>query len=175
MIRSEAIEVLSRRLGISPGRLAALAQRAADGGLLPKARGRGVPTLGHLHLSKILICAIADRGLARAPRSITDYSGLFARNGAVLIDLIEGWIRGAVPLSGVRHLIVQIEPEPAATIISHGGEHLNFGPDRSRDAAARTVIVPGSTLAAIAAEFRGASPNQADEQVAVAKLAAALN
>jgi hypothetical protein len=175
MVRSEAIEVLSRRLSINPGRLAALAQRVADAGALPKARGRDIPALGPLDLAKLLICAIADRGLGSAPRSVAEYSALTASNGAILIDLVEGWVRGAVPLSGVRHLIVQTEPEPAATVISHGGEHLNFGPDRSRDAAARTVIVPGNTLAAIAAEFRGASPHQADEAVAVAKLAAALN
>ncbi|WP_210168405.1 hypothetical protein [Afipia sp. Root123D2] len=108
------------------------------------------------------------------PQSVQEYSCLSATNGAVLIDIAEGWIRGTVPTSGIGHLVIQIEPEPAATIISNSGEHLNYGPERSRDAAARTVIVPGDSLAAIALEFRGYSPEQADDALAVAKLSRAL-
>jgi hypothetical protein len=174
MVRSRAIEVLARRLGLNVGRVAALAQRAAEGGALPKASGRDVPELGPLHLARLLLCAIADRGLGSAPQSVAGYSALTAANGAVLIDIVEGWIRGTVPVSGVGHLVIQIEPEPAATIISHGGDHLDFGPERSRDAAARTVIVPGQSLSTICHEFRGANPDTADEQTAVGRLAAAL-
>ncbi len=175
MFRSEAIEVLARRLGINSGRVAALAQRAADSGALPKARGRDVPNLGAFELATLLICVVADRGLGEVRRSLSEYSALAARNGAMLIDVVEGWIRGTVPTSGVGHLVVQTAPTPAATIISNGGEHLDFGPERSRDAAARTVIIPGEALAAIALEFRGTDPRAADEAVAVGRLAAALN
>lgn len=174
MIRSKAVEIVSRRLNLNAGRIAALAQRAADGGALPKARGRDVPDLGPMCLAKLLLCAVADRGLGSAPQSVVDYSSLSASNGAVLIDIMEGWIRGTVPTCGIGHLVVQIEPEPAATIISHGGEHLDFGPKRSRDAAARTVIVPGESISAICHEFRGADEHAADEAVAVGRLAAAL-
>ncbi|HEY0220386.1 MAG TPA: hypothetical protein VGC26_11580, partial [Afipia sp.] len=69
MIRSQAVEIIARRLNLNAGRVAALAQRIAEAGLLPKARGRDIPSLGHAHLSKLLLCAIADRGLGEAARS----------------------------------------------------------------------------------------------------------
>ncbi|MBN8977219.1 MAG: hypothetical protein J0I08_12130 [Rhizobiales bacterium] len=175
MVRSTAIEVLARRLGLNVGRVAALAQRAAESGALPKARGRDVPDLGPLDLARLLLCAVADRGLGSVPQSVRAYSSLAANNGAILVDVVEGWIRGTVPISGVGHLVVQIEPEPAATIMSHGGAHFDFGPERSRGAAARTVIVPGESLSAICHEFRGVTPDSADEMTAVGRLAAALN
>jgi hypothetical protein len=125
-------------------------------------------------MARVLIAAIADRGLGAAPKSIDAYSNLAASNGAVLIDLIEGWMSGAVPCA-IRAAVFQISPEPAVTVIGADGIHLNFGPERSRDAAARNVIVSGGALAAIALEFRGTSPREADEQVAISRLRAALN
>lgn len=127
-----------------------------------------------IDMARLIICAIADRGLGSAPQSVAAYSNLSASNGAVLIDLLEGWFSGAVPCA-VRAAIFQISPEPAVTLIAADGNHHNFGPDRSRDATARNVIVSGDALYAIALEFRGATPEAANEQVAVAKLAAVLH
>ena len=141
---------------------------------MPMGRGGDRPNLSTLEMARVLLAAIADRGLGAAPQSVAEYSSLSASNGAVLIDLIDGWMSGAVPVS-IRAAIFQLTPEPAVTIIGADGIHLNFGPDRSRDAAARNVIVSGDALAAIALEFRGATPREADEQVAVTKLAAALH
>jgi hypothetical protein len=55
-----------------------------------------------------------------------------------------------------------------------GGHHLRFGAPHA-EGAAKQIVVPGSQLAAIALEFRGYSPREADEAVAVGRLAAALN
>jgi len=66
MIRSGALEALSRRLALNPGRAAALAQRAADSGALPKAAGRNIPELSARDLMRLLLAVTADRGLGNA-------------------------------------------------------------------------------------------------------------
>jgi hypothetical protein len=153
MTRSKAIEIISRRLNINAGRLAALTQRAAEAGELPKAVGRSVPDLAPIGLAKLLLCAIADRGLGGAAASVREFSCLRTDGGATLIDLLEGLINGAVTTKSLHSIIVQLEPA-AVTCINLAGR-LHYGPTRSRDGAARVVVVPGSALRAIVAEFRG--------------------
>ncbi len=61
MVRSTAIEIIARHLHLNAGRLAALAQRAAEAGELPRECGRSVPDLSPAGLGKLLLCAVADR------------------------------------------------------------------------------------------------------------------
>jgi hypothetical protein len=51
-------------------------------------------------------------------------------------------------------LILQLEPA-AATIVTNANR-LHYGPERERAVASHIVTVPGDTLRAIIAEFRGA-------------------
>jgi hypothetical protein len=89
MVRSTAIEIISRRLNLNAGRLAALAQRASEAGELPKACGRSVPQLRPLDLAKLLLCAVADRGLGNASTSVREFAALRTDGGAALIDLLK--------------------------------------------------------------------------------------
>jgi hypothetical protein len=171
MLKSDAARILSRRLGLNIGRANALLVAASDAGVLPKARGRDVPSLSSLELGRIILAVVADRGIGVAGRSVTEFAALQTADGAVLGDLLEGMIAGHVPVAGLQGVIVQLEP--AGVTVNTAGAHLRYGAEHS-GGAARQVIVRGDDLAAAILEFRGASPREADEQVAVSRLRAAL-
>ncbi len=171
MIRSEAVAIIVRRLGINPGRVAALVQRCADAHLLPKANGRSIPDLGALELARLFLAAVCDNGLGNAAATVTENSALQTERGVNLIDVLEGLFAGRASATAIRSAIFQLEPAGAVLIGSH---YLAFGAPLSTAGAVKHVIIPGDSLAAIALEFRGYSPREADEAVAVGRLAAAL-
>jgi hypothetical protein len=154
MVRSTAIEIIARRLALNAGRVAALAQRAAEAGELPKAVGRSVPDLAPIGLARLLICAICDRGLGNAATSVREFAALATEGGAKLIDLLEGLMSGGVSAAGLHSAIVQVFPEPSVTVVLHDSR-LQFGPERSQDGASHTIVIQGDALRAIIDEFRG--------------------
>jgi hypothetical protein len=162
MVRSTAIEIISRRLSLNSGRVSALAQRAAEAGELPKAYGRSVPDLAPIGLAKLLLCAICDRGLGNAASSVREYSALTTEGGAKLIDLLEGLMSGGVSAAGLHSAIVQVFPEPSVTVVLHDSR-LQFGPERTVDGASRTIVVQGAALRAIISDLRGITPHQAPQ------------
>jgi len=172
MNKSDAARILARRLGLNLGRANALLVAASDAGVLPKARGRDVPSLSSLELARIILAIVADRGIGVAGRSVTEFAGLQTQEGAVLGDLLEGMIAGHVPVGGLQSVIVQLDP-PGVTV-NTAGAHLRYGAAHA-GGAARQVLVRGDDLAAVILEFRGATPREADEQVAISRLAGALN
>jgi len=105
MVRSTATEIIARRLSLNSGRCAALAQRAAEAGELPKACGRSVPDLAPIGLAKLLLCAICDRGLGNAGASVREFAALSTEGDATLLDLIEGLMSGVVAASGIHSVI----------------------------------------------------------------------
>jgi hypothetical protein len=141
-------------LNRNAGRVAALSQRAAEAGELPKAVGRSVPDLAPIELARLLICAIAERGLGNAATSVREFVALATESGTKLIDLLEGWTSGSVSTSGFHSLIIQIFPTPSVTVVLHDSR-LQFGPDRSHDGASRTIVIQGDALRTIVNEFRG--------------------
>jgi hypothetical protein len=164
MNKSDAARIISRRLNLNLGRTNALLVAASDAGVLPKATGRDVPQLSSLKLAHVLLACIGDRGIGIAGRSVREFAALSTPSGAVLVDLVSGWISGSVPLSGVHSLIAQLSPA-SVTVVTAAGR-LHYGPERSQDSASRVVVVPGSALRAIVAEFRGATPHEADAAIA---------
>lgn len=172
MIRSEAASIIVRRLGLNAGRVAALAQRVADAGLLPKANGRDIPDLGALELARLFICATADRGLGNAARSLQEFSALQTEQGVNLLDVLEGLFAGRIAATAIRSAIFQLQPAAAVLL---GEAHLKFGAAIATDGAPTHRIVHGNTLGCIALEFQGLSAEQADNAVAVNRLAAALH
>jgi hypothetical protein len=171
MNKSEAVRIISRRLNLNMGRANALLVAASDAGVLPKARGRDVPSLSSLELARIIIAIIADRGIGVAGRSVSEFAALQTPEGAVLGDLLEGMIAGHVPVAGLQSMVVQLDP--AGVSLTTAGAHFRFGADHA-GGAARQVLVRGDDLAAAILEMRGYSPREADEQVAVSRLRAAL-
>jgi hypothetical protein len=151
MVRSAAIEIIARRLNLNAGRLAALAQRAAEAGEIPMACGRSVPDLSPVGLGKLLLCAVADRGLGKAAASVREFAALRNEGGSVLIDLLEAWAGGTVSVSSVHSLIVQLRP-PGVTVVTRSNSR-HYGAPRDHTAAVRIVTVPGDALRAIVAEL----------------------
>lgn len=138
---------------------------------------RGVATgrdLGSLELSRLLLAAICDRGLGGASAAVREFESLRTDNGIALGDVLDGIISGRVDIAGIVHQALILQLHPAGATIVSGGHHLRFGAPHS-EGAARQIVVPGSQLAGIALEFRGADEHAADEQIAVGRLAAALN
>jgi hypothetical protein len=154
MNKGDAARIISRRLNLNLGRSNALLVAASDAGVLPKARGRDVPQLSSLQLAHVLLALVCDKGIGVAGQSVCEFAALRAVSGATLIDLLEGWTSGAVSTSGLHSLIVQVFPEPSATVVLHDSR-LQFGPERTVDGASRTIVIPGDALRAIVDELRG--------------------
>lgn len=171
MNKSEAATILSRRLGLNIGRVNALLVSASDAGVLPKARGRDVPTLSNLDLAYVILAVVADRGIGVAGASVREFAALQTGEGHVLADLLEAMIAGHVPVTGLKSLVVQLKP--AGVSITIAGHHFRFGASHA-GGAAKQVFIRGEDLAAAILEMQGHTPRQADEAVAVGRLAAAL-
>lgn len=171
MNKSEAAAILSRRLNINVGRANALLVSASDAGVLPKARGRDVPALSSLELAYIVLACVADRGIGVAGRSAREFADLRTPEGAVLVDLLEGMIAGVVPVTSLRSMVVQLDPPGVAVT---AGDHLRFGANHT-EGAAKQIVIRGDDLAAAILETRGMTPREADEAIAVGRLAAALH
>lgn len=172
MNKSDAARILARRLGLNIGRANALLVAASDAGVLPKARGRDVPSLSNLELARIVLAVVADRGIGVAGHSVSEFAALQTPEGAVLGDLLEGWIAGHVPVAGLQSVIVQLDPPGVS--VSTGAHHFRFGAEHA-GGAAKQIVIRGADLAAAVLELQGTPTEKADEAVAVAKLAAALN
>ena len=132
--------------------------------MLPKARGRDVPRLTSLQLAYVLLACIADRGIGVAGQSVREFAALRTTSGAVLSDVIEGWMAGTVSVSGVHSAIIQLDPASVSIITGCG--RLSYGPERDQAAAAHIITVPGDALREIVAELRGATPSEADAALA---------
>ncbi|WP_156464284.1 hypothetical protein [Afipia sp. Root123D2] len=171
MMKGEAARIISRRLNLSHGRVSALLVAASDAGILPKGSGKSNPRLSPLELSYLTLACIADRGIGVAGQSVREFAGLQSAEGLVLVDLIEAWISGRAAVAGLQSVIVQLDP--AGVSISTAAHHLRYGASHA-EGAARHVVIRGDDLAAAILEMQGYTPHDADEAVAVGRLAAAL-
>jgi hypothetical protein len=172
MNKSEAAAILSRRLGLNIGRVNALLVAASDAGVLPKARGRDIPTLSSLETAYIILAVVCDRGIGVAGQSAREFASLQSAEGLVLVDLIEAMAAGRANVSGLQSVVVQLEP--AGVSVTTAAHHFRFGAENA-GGAAKQIVIRGDDLAAAILEMRGYSPREADEAVAVGRLAAALN
>lgn len=172
MLKSDATAIFTRRLGIPAGRAHHLVQRVSEAGLLPTTRGGERVHLSPLDLAHLLLAVVADRGLGSAPQSVREFAALQSSEGLVLVDLIEAWISGRASVAALQSVVVQLEP--AGVSVTTAGTHFRFGADHA-GGAAKQVVIRGDDLAAAILEMQGRTPQQADEAVAVGRLAAALN
>ncbi|MGY4313119.1 hypothetical protein [Bradyrhizobium sp. JR3.5] len=166
MIRSEAVEILARRLNINAGRAAALAQRAAESGFLPRARGRYVPRLDGRDLARLFLAVVADRGLGNAADSVVKFENLENEHGLMLGDVLRN-ILGfrTLPIAYASGgLIVRLDPAGATLVAADTKMH--FGSGVPEEASSKSISIPGATLAAIAYEFSGGyTATEADHYV----------
>lgn len=152
---SEAVQLLARRLGAKVGRVAAIANRLQHAGRLPLADAkRTPPSLIVDDMALLLIAVLAESGVGSAPARAVE----LAETG--LHDALAAVLRGTAQPGD---LIVK-QGGASATI---NGAHAVYG-NPAEDGAAR--FATGPTLAAIAAEFQGVAPHQADAVAALNRI-----
>jgi hypothetical protein len=148
MYRSQAVEILVRRLGRNAGRVAALGQRLAESGLLPRAVGRQIPALCSRELARLLLVVLVDVGLGCAPAQTLAFEDLQTDSGIELGSVMESIIRGDVDIIG--DAAFQIGSQPAAML-----QGLYFGASLNTSGAVRVIHLPAVVLQAIVREFNG--------------------
>jgi hypothetical protein len=165
VIKSDFAALLERRLGVSVGRITQHANRLSDAGVISRIKGsrRFPPELSEHEAAAILLAAVANPPIGdvvSVVRILPDYGV-----AKPLIALLRG--EAAVGTTG-DVLIVRQEPLGAALVID--GVHRAYGPPAPETGAIRGAHVPGNTLAAVAAEYRGASPRDAEAVAAMARI-----
>ncbi|MGY3117919.1 hypothetical protein ACVWXQ_001856 [Bradyrhizobium sp. S3.14.4] len=149
MRKRRATQVVARRLGLNFNRVAALVQRASEGGLLPVACGSDRPHLTNMEMGRLLIVAIADNGLGNVPATVREFSALES-NGLRFDDWLEGCVAGRVRLDGLLSVIFQ--PDPAAVTVLTSARQLDFG-SPAPTPTTRVVAISGEALRAIIEDF----------------------
>lgn len=167
MRKSHVADIVARRLGVAPSRVANLTARLADAGLVGKTTGsrRFPPDLGEHEVVRLALAVITDTGLGDVVRNVEFFSALRGPSGrfdAVLADLLFG------PPRTVRHLIIRHRPPGVSMIIDD--DHAEFGMPPSDGGATDARIISGAALAAIAAELRGLPAGQADAVAAATRI-----
>lgn len=157
---SEAIEMLARRLGLNRGRTATVANRLQHAGRLPLADAkRTPPELSADDLALLLLAVLAERGVGNAAERAVDYAAMTG-DGYRLHDALAHVLRGSAQPGDV----IFKEGGVSATI---NGAHIVFGKP-VEDGFAR--FATGPTLAAIAAEWSGVRPADADAFAAITRI-----
>lgn len=152
---SEAVQLLSRRLGVKAGRVAAIANRLQHAGRLPLADAkRTPPELSEADMALLLIAVLAEQGVGTAPARAVE----LAETG--LDDALAAVLRG--------------QAQPGDLIVKQGGASATFNGTHAvygkpaEDGTAR--FATGPTMAAIAAEWQGVPPHQADAIAALTRI-----
>lgn len=167
MRKSNVVEILARRLGATPSRVDAIAQRLADAGKLSRAEGsrRYPPDLAEPEIVSLIIGTIADNGLGNVRETVELFSGLTNHLGQRFDRFLSDILFG--PTSVLSHVIVR--HAPAGVSLTINGAHMVFGEERSSATATKAAIIPGESIIAIAAELQDATPEQADAMVAITR------
>lgn len=161
MTLSEAVQLLSRRLGVKASRASIIANRLQHAGHLPLADAkRSPPSLADDEVAMLLIAVLSDRGIGSAAARAAEYAATTSPEGYRFAETVLAVLRG--------------EAQPGDLIVKDGGAaftvngaHVVFG-SPADDGFAR--FATGPTLAAIAAELQGAPPASADAVAAIQKI-----
>lgn len=157
---SEAVQLLARRLGMKPGRVAIIANRLQHANRLPLADARRVPPeISADDMALLLIAMLAETGIGGAAERAVQYAGMTGE-GYSLHEAVTAVVQGQAQAGDV---IVR-ENGVSATV---NGQHIVFG-HPAEDGFAR--FATGPTLTAIAAEWQGAPPHQADAAAAITRI-----
>lgn len=164
----QAVDLLARRLDVRPSRVKHIASRLQDSGHVSRVEGsRRFPTdISEHEFVALFLAVIGESGIGTATGTVGAFSTLVSESGqrlnATLCELFFG------PPRSVQHIIARQSPPGVSIIVD--GHHTVFGADAVEHAAQQARIVPGPTLAAIAAELHGFSPEQADAAAAIMKI-----
>jgi hypothetical protein len=156
MTKAEFLDLLARRAGKSRTQL----QRNLDGlhssgALKPTAARRTPPDVYGHDAALIVLAALVGHGSAVSAGDLTNAIG--ERLVDVLALLLDG------PLRPVGAFIARAD----GASITIDGRHVGFG---DPEAAGPAGFLPDNALMAIAAEYQGAKPNDADAMAALTQI-----
>ena len=173
MRKSNVVEILARRLGATPSRIDAIAQRLADAGKLSRASGsrRYPPDLAEPEIVALFIAVIADNGLGSVRETVEQFAGMTNEKGQRLDLTLTTLLFG--PPREFQHLIARQSPAGLSMVFQRN--HQQFGSAPTEYGATAARIVTGNALMSIAAELQGATPEQADALTAMSRLQSAFN
>lgn len=150
MRKRRACQAVARRLGLNVNRVAALVQRASEGGLLPVATGRARPDLKNIELARLLLAAVADRGLGNAATAVREFAALES-NGLLFGDWLEGVVAGRVNAEPILSVIFQ--PHPPAVSVLTASTQLDFG-QRADSPTTKVTAISGEALRNVIEDFQ---------------------
>lgn len=168
----EFVHLAARRLGLKVGRVQAIAGRLQDEGSLQKTEGsRRFPLeISEPEMVTLLLALLGESGIGSGPEAARTFGALQADDGTLFERFLSHVLFG--PPVALRHVIVRQNPPGISVVVN--GAHVQFGAPSSTSNASPARIAPGEALAAIAAELRGCTPQEADAEVALGQLRKAL-
>lgn len=172
MRRYEILDIFARRLGIKVGRAQAILSRLQDDGLVSRPgdhRGQP-PDMAEPEIVRLLLAILGESGISSATTSSKAFGALVTADGTNLDAFLSSVLFG--PPVSLRHLIVRQSPPSVSVVVD--GNHVLFGEPASTASASPARFTPGEAITAIAAELRGATPEQSDAEVALGQLRKAL-
>jgi hypothetical protein len=156
MTKAEFADLLARRAGKSRTQIQRQLNWLHEHGILRLTMARRTPPDVHGHDAALILLA----ALVGAENTVAA-SNLTARCGERLGDVLELLLDGPPCLVG--HLIAR----PDGASITIDGRHIRFG---DPEAAGPAGYFPGATLMAIAAEYQGAAPTDAEAVAALTQI-----
>jgi hypothetical protein len=147
MKKSPACRAVAARLGVDQRRVVRLVQDLTEAGLVPSGYRRH--DLSHRELARILIAAVADRGLHYAAQAVAEFAALES-SGLRFDDWLESAIASRVNVEPIVSLVFQIEP-PAVSVLTDSAQ-LDFG-ERADVATTKVVAISGEAFRDVIEDF----------------------
>ena len=168
MRRYELVHIFARRLNMKVGRVQAILSKLQEAGTVSSpGESKGHPMdLAEPEITTFLIALLGERGIASGSEAAETFAPLTADDGYGFDSFLSAALFGP-PLS-IRFLMVRQEPAGVSVVVD--GAHVLFGEPPSLSNASPARIISGEALAAIAAELRGMTPEQADAAAALDQL-----
>lgn len=167
MRRYEIVGLFSRRLDLKAGRVQAILGKLQEAGVVSGTDNKRYPeNLSEREIVSLFVAVLGESGISSAGATANTFGALRSADGLVLSDVLEAALfRQSFWLD---QLVVRQEPPGVSCVIN--GAHTVFGAQPPEQGATRARMASGSTMAAIAAELSGSTPQQADAAAAILKL-----
>lgn len=167
MRRYEIVGLFSRRLDARAGRIQAILGKLQESGVVAGTDNKRYPeNLSEREIVALFIAVLGERGVSSAGATADTFGALRSADGLILSDVLEAALfRQQFWLD---QIVVRQEPPGVSCVIN--GTHSVFGAQPPEHGATGARMVSGATVAAIAAELSGSTPQQADAAAAILKL-----
>ncbi|UFX41931.1 hypothetical protein HAP47_0021785 [Bradyrhizobium sp. 41S5] len=119
--------------------------------MLPVACGSERPHLTNMEMARLLLAAVADRGLGNVAATVRDFSALETEGGLQFCDWLEGVVAGRVDAEPIVSIIFQMDPASVSVLTS--AAQMDFGAHEDSPTTCITAI-SGEALRSIIEDFK---------------------